>query len=254
MYPNWLEGTVYQTLVQANLSAEQKLGQLQFLPELATGWTASADNMTYTFTLRNGVTFSDANPFNAYAVWAQFYMDDYYIQGNSSTPFYGLALWDFSAVNFGPSTMNLINQSGLSNPSSQLLSIMSNTKWPVYVTGPNTIVFHMNTPFPFFLSLLSGYAMNIFDPTFVLKNGGPGSAVSINGYFNQHAVPGTGPYVVTDVSENSYVKFQQRPGYWGNNLSAAQIAANPRTSSSTARQMKHPGTSTSLRVLFRLRH
>ena len=38
---------------------------------------------------------------------------------------------------------------------------------------------------------------------------------------------GTGPYMFTNVSEMAYVKLTQNPLYWGNNLSAAQIAQNP---------------------------
>jgi peptide/nickel transport system substrate-binding protein len=40
------------------------------LPHLATGWTVSPDGLTYTFTLRSGVTFSDGTVFDADAVVA----------------------------------------------------------------------------------------------------------------------------------------------------------------------------------------
>jgi peptide/nickel transport system substrate-binding protein len=50
-----------QTLVQVN-----KEGQLE--PMLATSWSHSSDGMTWTFTLRKGVKFSDGEPFNAQAV------------------------------------------------------------------------------------------------------------------------------------------------------------------------------------------
>jgi peptide/nickel transport system substrate-binding protein len=39
-------------------------------PDLATSWTISPDNKTYTFTLRQGVTFQDGTPFDADAVVA----------------------------------------------------------------------------------------------------------------------------------------------------------------------------------------
>jgi peptide/nickel transport system substrate-binding protein len=39
-------------------------------PDLATSWTVSPDSKTYTFTLRQGVTFHDGTPFNAAAVVA----------------------------------------------------------------------------------------------------------------------------------------------------------------------------------------
>ncbi len=39
-------------------------------PWLATGWTVSDDGLSYTFTLRDGVVFSDGTPFDAAAVKA----------------------------------------------------------------------------------------------------------------------------------------------------------------------------------------
>ncbi|MFE7558081.1 ABC transporter substrate-binding protein [Kitasatospora sp. NPDC057500] len=41
-------------------------------PWLADSWTVSPDGLTYTFTLRSGVTFSDGTPFDAAAVKANF--------------------------------------------------------------------------------------------------------------------------------------------------------------------------------------
>ncbi|WP_404404636.1 ABC transporter substrate-binding protein [Pelagibacterium halotolerans] len=43
-------------------------GTLEVEPALATDWEISEDGLTYTFTLREGVTFHDGTPFNAEAV------------------------------------------------------------------------------------------------------------------------------------------------------------------------------------------
>lgn len=43
-------------------------GTLEVEPALATDWTISDDGLTYTFNLREGVTFHDGTPFNAEAV------------------------------------------------------------------------------------------------------------------------------------------------------------------------------------------
>jgi peptide/nickel transport system substrate-binding protein len=45
-----------------------KSGTLEVEPALATEWTISDDGKTYTFTLRDDVTFHDGSPFNAEAV------------------------------------------------------------------------------------------------------------------------------------------------------------------------------------------
>lgn len=45
-----------------------KPGTLEIEPALASAWTISEDGLTYTFTLREGVTFHDGSPFDAEAV------------------------------------------------------------------------------------------------------------------------------------------------------------------------------------------
>ena len=60
---------VYQPLVAVNLLNEfqgNETSANEFLPGLASNWTISASGTTYTFNLRNNVTFSNGDPFNAY--------------------------------------------------------------------------------------------------------------------------------------------------------------------------------------------
>jgi len=225
-YPDWLFYEVYQPLVVANVTLEFSSGGLQFLPGLATTWTASPDGQTYTFNLRPGVTFSNGDPFNSYAAWTDFYMQ-YYMGGNSSSFWVPLDIFDSSAVNFGPADFALINQSGLASPSSGLLAMMSNSSWPVYVSGPNTIVFHLKSPFIFFLNTFAASSAQIFDPMYILKNGGPGVPGSPNPILNTNIPPGTGPYMVSRVQTQSFLVLQKNPTYWGNGLSAAAAASNP---------------------------
>ncbi len=56
-----LLGNVYEGLVQLDQSGK-------VVPLLATGWTVSPDGLTYDFTLRDGVRFSNGSPFDAAAV------------------------------------------------------------------------------------------------------------------------------------------------------------------------------------------
>ena len=48
-----------------------------------TNWTVSSDGRTYTFNLRQNVSFSNGDQLNAYQVWLQMYAT-YYLTGNSS--------------------------------------------------------------------------------------------------------------------------------------------------------------------------
>ena len=225
-WPNWLTYTVYQPLVSVNETAEYQQGTIQYLPGLAASWTVSSDGKTYSFNLRQNVQFSNGDPFNAYQVWGQMY-GFYYLSGNSSTWLESYNFFDMSTARFGPSTIALMQQSGLINPNSRLMSIMTDSTWPIYVTGPYQIVFNLRSPFVWFPGAFVVFDGLIFDVQWLLQNGGFGTPTSFNSYFNQHPIPGTGPYAVTQVVQNSYVKFSQNQKYWGKSLSAAEIAAQP---------------------------
>ncbi len=225
-WPEWGEGSAYQSLIVLNLTAEQNNNVLQFLPGLASSWNVSSNGETYTFNLRQGVTYSNGDPFNAYDIWTQFYME-YFIYANSSTFWEGASIFNMSAVNFGLATQAEINQSGLASPTSQVLSMMTNPAGQVYTTSPYTIVYQMNSPFDFFLGTLPGWLGLVFDPYYVLQHGGTGPVGQINPYFDTHAMPGTGPYMETVIQPSAYVVFVKNPTYWGDNLTTAQIAANP---------------------------
>jgi len=217
---------VYQPLVTPNMTAEYQDGVIQYLPGLATNWTISPDYTTFTLNLRQGVTYSDGNPFNAYQVWMEMY-GFYYLSANSTAWWVNYPVFDMSNVNFGPATIAMINQTGLINPGQQALNIMMNNAWPIYVTGPYQIVFHLKAPFLWFIGTLATFPGLIFDTQYVLDNGGFGTPTAVNSKFNLSPIPGTGPYMVTGVQEYGYIKFAQYPNYWDKNLSPADLAAQP---------------------------
>ena len=223
----WVAISVYQSLVTLNGSSLYQTGNIsQVLPMLATDWTVSPDGMTYTFNLRQNVTFSNGDPFNSYQVWSDWY-NFYYLAGNASNFMNGYNVFDTSNVNFGPATIAVMTQSGLINPSSSLLNIMMNSTWPIYVTGPYQIVLRMKTPFRFLLQLLPTYAGLILDTQYILENGGFGTPAAVSTYFNTNSIPGTGPYMVSDFQIGAYEKLAQNPTYWGRNLMPEEIQANP---------------------------
>ena len=226
-WPDWLENDVYQSLVNVNITALYDTGTVIFLPGLAENWTVSSNGSAYTFNLRQNVKFSNGDPFNAYEVWMQMYAT-YYLSGNSSYFLYTFNGFNMTNVNFGPSTIALVNQSSLANPSQQVLNIMENDSWPIYVTSQYQIVFHLYTRFGDFPGVMVGFGGPlIYDSQFVLDNGGYGNSSGFNVYFNTVAIPGTGPYEVENVVSPAYMTFTLNPLYWGDNLSASEIAAQP---------------------------
>jgi peptide/nickel transport system substrate-binding protein len=67
----WIESrSIDRNLVDSLTDQDPKTGKI--LPWLATSWSESADAKTYTFTLRNGVTFSDGEKLDAAAVKTAF--------------------------------------------------------------------------------------------------------------------------------------------------------------------------------------
>jgi peptide/nickel transport system substrate-binding protein len=223
-WPDWYQYSVYQPLVGVD-PVKYKSGVAGFVPSLAE-WTVSSDGTTYTFNLRQDVKFSNGDPLNAYQVWMEMY-GFYYLSANSSSWWTSYDLFDMSKVNFGPDTISMISGSGLINPSKETLAIMENSSWPIYVTGPYQIIFHLKAPFAYFTGTMVVGQGLIFDTQFVLDHGGFGTPASINTYFNQVSIPGTGPYVVTEISVNNFVKFAQDPNYWGLTLTQSEIAERP---------------------------
>jgi len=225
-YPDWLLYDVYQPLLFVNEQTEFSNGSIFYMPGLAQSWNISANGYDYTFNLQKNVNFSDGNPLNSYQVWLAMYVW-YYLSGNASAWFGGYPIFNMSNVNFGQATIAQINQSNLINPSSQLLAMMENSSWPIYVTSPDSIVFQLSVPYNQFLGLLETGFGQVFDAQWALDHGGFGTASTYNSYFNLNPIPGTGPYVVTSASEDAYVIFKQNPTYWGDGLSSAQIATQP---------------------------
>jgi ABC-type transport system substrate-binding protein len=218
--------TVYQPLVSVNETLLYGNGTIQYMPGLAGNWTVSPNGTIYTFNLRQNVNFSDGNHLNAYQVWMEEY-GFYYLSGNSSYWWENYDLFNMSPVNFGSSTIAAINASSLVNPSAQATAIMSNSSWPIYASGPYQLVFRLAHPFIWFPGTLVAFQGLIYDSQWVLDHGGFGNPTSINSYFDQNPIPGSGPYDITRVSENSYVSFTQDPHYWGLSLTPAQVAAQP---------------------------
>jgi peptide/nickel transport system substrate-binding protein len=117
-----------------------KPGTLEIEPALATDWSVSEDGLTYTFNLREGVTFHDGSPFNAEAVKFNFdrMLDE-------SHPFHET----------GPFP----------------LSFQFSAVEEVTVVDDNTVEFTLNEPFAPFLSNLASPTGLIVSPAAVEQHG-----------------------------------------------------------------------------------
>ncbi|MCL5069258.1 MAG: ABC transporter substrate-binding protein [Thaumarchaeota archaeon] len=176
-YAYQINSLTYESLLQWDQ-------HLNLVGDLATGYTVSADGLTYTFNLRHNVTWSDGVPFTAHDV--EFTIDVTLNQSFSEGFFYG------------PLAMS----SGGTTPTGLTLN-----KTMVSIPDNYTIVFHLTTPYSPFLLYVSSL------PT-LAQHVLQGQDLSNNNYINNHIV-GTGPFIVTQYVVGDHITMEANPNYWG---------------------------------------
>ncbi|MGH2615723.1 MAG: ABC transporter substrate-binding protein [Thermomicrobiales bacterium] len=159
----------------------------EFVPGLAESWEVSDDGLTYTFTLKEGVTFHDGTPFNAEAVQFTF---DRVVEGRNLTAA-GEEV-DPEAVIAPGQGFNQIDAYDHAE-----------------IVDDYTINLVLSRPFGPFLSGLNGY-LGIVSPTAVQEMG--------LAEFGRKPV-GTGPFMVQEWVEQDHVTLAKNPDYnWGSSF------------------------------------
>ena len=165
-------GTLYDGLTA------YAVGTTKVIPGLATSWAITNGGKTYTFTLRQGVKFSDGTPFNAQAV-AQ-WID--HLTNPKNPDYYG-------------------NQKGVQSFVSFTWGNFKSDK----VLGPYKIQVNLTSPNGEFLADLAMVWDGVTSPTAVAKWGTK---------FYLHP-SGTGPFMLTKWVRGQYVEVTANPNYWG---------------------------------------
>jgi peptide/nickel transport system substrate-binding protein len=159
----------------------------EFVPGLADSWEVSEDGLTYTFTLKEGVTFHDGTPFNAEAV--QFTFDR--VVENRKLTEAGEEV-DLETVIVPGQGFNQIDAYDHAE-----------------IVDDYTISLVLSRPFGPFLSGLNGY-LGIVSPTAVQEMG--------LAEFGRKPV-GTGPFMVQEWVEQDHVTLVKNPDYnWGSSF------------------------------------
>lgn len=203
---------VYETLVWYNGSSGSDL-----IPLLATevptfeNGGISEDGLTYRFTIRDGVTFSNGNPLTAEDVKYSF--DRGLMLNDPHGPFwmYGQVLipdyYDYGWATF--------SSSGAIQP--EITQEMCDAA--IWVDG-NVVQFNLTQPSPAFLSTLAFNAGSIVDKEYVEANGGLTKA----GYdWMANHMMGTGPFVLAEVAQDSYYKLDRNDNYWKGPAALAHV-------------------------------
>ncbi|WP_054951410.1 ABC transporter substrate-binding protein [Numidum massiliense] len=147
------------------------------VPALATKWDVSKDGLTYTFTLREGVTFHDGTAFNAEAVVKNF---ERWMNGERKKfPYY--------ADMFG----------GFKGDKEHVIK-------EVKATGEYTVQFMLFRAQAPFLKNLGMPPFAIASPTAFTKDGDT---------YGQHPV-GTGPFVFKEWRGNETITLERNEAYW----------------------------------------
>jgi len=178
------------------------------LPFLASNYTVSPDGITYNITIRQGITFSNGDPLNAYVEWFSIYRTAVMNQEPSG---YVTLYMNTSGV-----TAVQLNEFNTTNnvPPSSLMQIMQQTNLAVTVLGPYELQFHLLASSGSFLTnSLTQAGLYPVDPHVVMMHGGV-QFNTTNDWMANNAV-GTGPFMVSSFQPNTQITFQANPTYWG---------------------------------------
>jgi peptide/nickel transport system substrate-binding protein len=166
-------------------------------PLLAESWEQSEDGLSYTFQLKEGVSFHDGTPFDGEAVCANF--DRWYnFEGLAQSP--GLAYYYGSLFR------------GYAGDEAALYESCE-------ATGETEAVITLTTPFAGFIASLSLPAFSMQSPTALEEYGadevgGTDEAPVLSEYATAHPT-GTGPYVFESWDVGSQLELSANPDYWG---------------------------------------
>lgn len=165
-------------------------------PLLATSWENSEDGLTYTFQLRDDVTFHDDTAFNAEAVCANF--DRWYnfpegVQSGDFAYYYGNLFRGFATGDLQDSA---IYES-------------------CTATEEFEAVIELNSPFAGFAAALSLPAFSMQSPTALEQYQDDSSSnVNTTDYSTAHPT-GTGPFVFDQWDRGNRITLQRHDDYWG---------------------------------------
>ena len=189
---------VYESLVQ--MGSDGKI-----IPALATEWQPSSDFKTWTFKLRENVTFHDGTPFNAEAV--KFNYDRLLrVPGQS-----GGAWTDYADAN----TVEIVDDS--------------------------TVRFHLTKPFPGLITDMLYIRYRITSPTYIKQNSTTADPEAME-FLATHA-SGTNPFKLVEFVPDQRVVFEKNANYWGGEPGGVSTRRSTVWSSRSSRTLKRPGSS-----------
>ncbi|TDC48266.1 ABC transporter substrate-binding protein [Jiangella ureilytica] len=200
---------VYETLVAL------EPGTTEVVPGLAEEWEISDDGLTYTFHLREGVTFHDGEPFNAEAVCFNF--DRWYnFTGPQQS---GDVSYYWQTVFGGFATADLESSPATSRYGS------------CEATDEFTATLNLTEPSSALLAGLVLPPFSIASPTAIEEGGTDieqaGDSLSYTGGFGSEVVAGTGPFKFVSWERGESLTLERNDDYWGDAPALDEIIFRP---------------------------
>ncbi|MES1153249.1 MAG: peptide ABC transporter substrate-binding protein [Dongia sp.] len=174
-------GDLYEGLVGLDAAGKP-------IPGAAASWDISADGLTYTFHLRDGLKWSNGDP-----LVAQDFVNGAERQLNSKTASY--------------KAYYLFTQLPLTNGADYNGDKLTDfSKVGINAPDPKTVVLHLDSPNPYALQLLNYYYISpLHKPSL--------DAYGADFVSAEHFV-GNGAYVLKELSPNAYALLVKNPNYW----------------------------------------
>ncbi|MGO2658384.1 ABC transporter substrate-binding protein [Mycetocola reblochoni] len=169
---------IYETLITEDLSTPAEDGTPELVPGLAESWDVSDDGRTFTFHLREGVTFSDGTPFDAEAL-------------------------DVNVRRFTDPDFEYFDEESQARMSGVFATLESTE-----VVDDHTFSYTFTDPFLAFPRYVAqgNYVQGVFSPAALEEYGNDGLA--------DHPV-GTGPYTFVERKANDHTTLERNDDYWG---------------------------------------
>ena len=182
---------VLQQVVEGLVSLAPGTGD-EIVPALATDWTISDDSLTYTFNLREGVSFHDGTPVDATAVKYNF---DRWLNFPQSYIDAGYTYYADTVIGHGETSL-----------------VES-----VSVVDANTVDIKLRNPNSAFLLQMTLTPFAIQSPTAIEAGNGNAADFAQNKYAVATKAPGavgTGPFVFQEWVSGDHVTLTKNPSYW----------------------------------------
>jgi peptide/nickel transport system substrate-binding protein len=203
---SWIHYNIYETLFTYPWDSADTTPSV---PLLAESVAISSDGLTYTFTLRQGVTFHDGTAWNATAMQMNFWRmlgrgwdDGWGPVWMIAEPILGGSAVEDAVYTYGDGSAEHI--AAWANWQENVSAVVVNSEFECEV--------HLAYAYAAFIPALTYEVGAMISPTFFMANGGM-SPESSDVTLNEEAC-GTGPYILDDWIQDDRIELSLNPDYW----------------------------------------